>query len=221
MPRVPRTVQDLLNFCNEHGTTWQVAPASIGLTAPMVTSFKTTCGEAISAVAAQQAAKDAAKAATITSNKSVKTLRLSVAGMIRAITTYAATQTNPETVYAAAQIAPPSPQTPSEPPGQPTNITATLDDEGNITLKWKCVNPVGGNVVYTIARREDATANFEQIGVAGSRAFLDDTIPAGSGTVQYVIRGFRGQAVGDASAIFTLQFGHGDGLAFGQTRMAA
>jgi hypothetical protein len=223
MPRVPTTVQDLLNFCSEHGVVWTAipTPGSIGLTAAMITAFKTATGDAVTAVTAQSAAKDTAKASTIGANTKVKALRTSVAAMIRAITTYAAAQADPNIVYQNAQIDPPSPRTPSEPPGQPTNITATLDDEGNITLKWKCNNPAGGNVIYTISRRENATGDFQQIGVAGSRAFLDDSIPVGSGTVQYVIRGFRGQTVGEASAIFTLLFGHGDGLSFGEAKLAA
>lgn len=222
MPRVPTTVQQLLNFCSEHGTVWTPSPATIGLTPLMVTAFKAATTDAVTTVAAQQAAKDAAKAATIGANIKVKALRTSVAGMIRAITTYASAQVDPNVVYQAAQVDPPSPRSPSEPPGQPTNLTATLDDEGNITLKWKCVNPQGGNVVYTIARREDPDAEFAQIGVAGSRVFLDDSIPAGSPTVQYVVRGFRGQTVGVASAIFTLQFGHGGGgLHISSAKMAA
>lgn len=116
-------------------------------------------------------------------------------------------------MYGLAQIAPPHPRTPSEPPGQPGSINATLDDEGNITLKWKCPNPPGGNVVYSISRREDSEGAFTQVGVSGTRSFTDATIPAGSPAVQYVIRGYRGQTVGQASAIFTLQFGHmGPGL---------
>jgi len=70
------------------------------------------------------------------------------------------------------------------------------------------VNPPGGNVVYSISRREDSTGTFAQVGVSGARSFTDDNIPAGTPSIQYTIRGFRGQTVGPASAIFTLQFGH-------------
>lgn len=211
MPRVPVTVQDLLNYCSEHSTTWTPSPTTIGLTAAMVSAFKTASMDAATAVAAQAAARDAAKATTLTANAKVKALRRSVAGMIRSISTYAAAQSDPSVVYAAAQIDPPSPRTPSEPPGQPTNITATLDDEGNITLKWKCVNPAGGNVVYSIERRDGTDGDFTTLDIVGSRVYLDETIPAGAPTIQYRIRGHRGQMDGPASATFTLQFGHGGG----------
>lgn len=221
MPRVPTTVQDLLNFCDEHGDVWTIAPTSVGLTAGMVTAFKAVTDTAIADVAAQLSAKEKAKSTTVTANSSVRALRQSVAGMIRAITTYASAQSNPATVYAAAQIAPPAPRTPSEPPGQPTDMTATLDTEGNITLRWRCQNPQGGNVVYSIMRRGASSETFTQVGVSGARSFTDDTIPAGSASVQYQIRGLRGQTIGPASAAFVLQFGHGGGLSFGEAKLAA
>jgi len=119
MTRVPTSVQDLLNFCNEHGTIWQAAPTTIGLTAAQVTAFKAVAGDATTAVSAQQAAKDAAKASTTTANKRVLMLRQSVAGMIRSITTFAAAQGDPAAVYAAAQIPPPRPLGPASPPASP------------------------------------------------------------------------------------------------------
>lgn len=215
MPRVPTTVQDLINFCELHGEVWETAPAAIGLTPAQLASFKSATGSAASAVGKQTAAKSAAKSSTVTANEAVRDLRRSVAAMIRSITTYAAVQPDPNAVYAAAEIDPPQPRGESEPPGQPTNITATLDDQGAITLKWKCANPPGGNVVYSITRRIGSSGAFNQVGASGSRVFLDESIPGGSAVVQYIVRGYRGQTVGPASATFVLQFGvqGGGGLA--------
>lgn len=207
MARVPSKVQDLLDFCTEHDTLWQAVGSSVGIPPALLTQYKAVLGEAVAAVTAQNAARSDAKAATVLANDRVRELRASVAGIIRSIVTYADSQGDPAAVYAEAQIDPPSPRSPSEPPGQPTNITATLDDEGNITLKWKCVNPVGGNVVYIINRRDGGTGNFTQVGVSGSRVFLDDSLAAGPAIVQYQIRAYRGQTQGPASPIFTLQFG--------------
>ncbi len=214
MPRVPNTVQDLINFCNEHATTWTPAPTVVGLSSAQVSLLKTQTGDATAAVAAQLAAKDAAKATTLTANTKVATLRKTIAACIRSIVTYAEAQADPMAVFAAAQVDPTAPRTPSQPPGQPTDVTATLDTEGNITLKWKCANPTGGNVVYSVMRRDDSAGDFSQVGVVGPRMFTDDSIPAGSPSVQYQIRAFRGQMSGPASSIFTLQFGHGGGGSF-------
>lgn len=213
MARVPTKVQDLLAFCTEHDTVWQAVSGSIGLSAPQIASYKAALGDAAAAVTAQNAAKTGAKAATLVANDKVKALRANVAGMIRTITTYADQQVDPIAVYAEAQIDPPAPRGPSVPPGQPTNITATLDDEGNVTLRWKCINPESGNVVYIINRREGASGNYTQVGVSGSRIFLDDTLTAGPSVVQYQIRAYRGQTAGPASPVFQLQFGRsGSGM---------
>ena len=55
-------------------------------------------------------------------------------------------------------------------------------------------------MVYSIGRRDGEDGEFVQVGVSGSRIFLDDSIPAGSPVVQYQIRGYRGQTIGPASA---------------------
>lgn len=223
MARVPRSVQDLLAFCTERDATWQSVSGSIGVSAAQLASYKAALSEATDAVTAQNAARTGAKAATLVANDKVKALRTSVAGIIRTIVTYADQQTDPIAVYAEAQIDPPAPRGPSVPPGQPTNISATLDDEGNITLRWRCINVESGNVVYIINRREGSSGNFTQVGVSGSRIFLDDSLAAGPSVVQYQIRAYRGQTAGPASPIFTLQFGRsGSGmLTLIGTKMAA
>jgi hypothetical protein len=211
MPRVPTNVSDLLSFASEHYNTWQGTPASVGLSAGQITSLKGAKDDAIAAVAAQAAAKDGSKASTLTANTKVSNLRKNIAACIRSIVTFADAAADPMAIFALAQIDPTSPPTPSQPPGTPSNITATLDNEGNVTLKWKCINPPGGNVVYSVMRRDDSSGDLTQIGVIGPRMFTDDSIPAGSASVQYQIRAFRGQMAGPSSPVFLLRFGHGGG----------
>ena len=211
MARVPTKVQDLLNLCGTLGPVWSAAPASLGITPLQASGFVDATAQAVEAVAEQAAAKKAAESATSTARSKVSDLRSNIASVIRSIDTFALASSDPAAVWAAAQIPAPQPRTPSEPPGQAFQVTATLDDEGNITLKWKCQNPPGGNVVYSVTRRQGTSGAFVQVGISGKRSFTDQTIPAGSPVVQYVIRGYRGQTVGPASAIFTLQFGQGGG----------
>ncbi|HVU64126.1 MAG TPA: fibronectin type III domain-containing protein, partial [Phycisphaerales bacterium] len=97
----------------------------------------------------------------------IAALRAAMAGCIRGIVTYAGAQANPTAVFAAARLAPGASPSPSRAPGTPMNINATLDTEGNITLRWKCANPPGGNVVYSVLRRDEGTGAFVQIGRAG------------------------------------------------------
>ncbi len=211
MPRVPSKVSELIAFCDEHAAAWAASPTTIGLKDTQVTDLKNASTAAADAVAAQLAARSAAKSATLTANTAVSALRRTIAGCIRSIVTYAEAAADPMAVFAEAQIPPTAEPTPSAPPGQPVNLTATLDDEGDITLRWKCANPPGGNIVYSINRRTSDSGAFTQIGVVGTRSFTDSTIPAGSASVQYQIRGFRGQMAGPASPVFLLQFGHGGG----------
>jgi hypothetical protein len=211
MPRVPIAIDDLLAFCHQHAETWSSAPPSaVGLTGGEVAALQSAADEAVDAVAAQAAAQAAARAATLMARTKVAALRGVVAGCIRSIVVYAEAQSDPAAVFAAGQIAPAAPPSPSRPPGQPMGITAALHNSGNIGLRWKCANPPGGNVVYSVLRRDGGGATsgaFVQIGVTGARAFTDDSIPAGSTSVQYQIRAYRGRMAGPASAVFTLQFG--------------
>ncbi len=61
-PILPPRVQDLLDFCDQHATVWNVAPPGIGLTAAQVTAFKTLGGTARTNFNAQLAAQTAANA---------------------------------------------------------------------------------------------------------------------------------------------------------------
>lgn len=211
MPRVPASVQGLIDFCNEHQPVWAIEPSKVGLTSGDLVDFQEQITATTAALSAQAAAKGVAKSSTLTANTEVGLLRKNAGTLVRTIVAYAEASDDPMSVFASAQIPPNAAPSPSLPPGQPNDISATLDDEGNITLKWKCVNPAGGNVVYSVMRRTDSTGTFTQVGVTGSRAFTDATIPAGSPSMQYQIKGFRGQTTGPASPIFTLQFGHGGG----------
>ncbi len=212
MPRVPTSVSDLLQFCSEHAATFTPSPTTLGITAADVTKLKAAVSEAQAAVTAQSATKDAAKAATLTANTKVKNLRTMIGNLVRTIVSFAEAAADPSAVFAAAQLDPTSPRSPSVPPGTPTDMAATLNTDGDLTLKWKCVNPPGGNVVYSITRRIGGTGQFVQVGLVGKREFTDENLPASaSNGVTYQIRGVRGTLFGPSSLMFTLQFGNAGG----------
>jgi hypothetical protein len=212
--RISNKISVLLETCGSLSSVWETVGTSCGLTEPQITAFQTAAAAADEAVGEQFKAREAAKSSTVTANTSVKALRESLAGAIRSIDTFALAQPDPAAIWAMAQIPAPKPRTASEPPGQPFDITAELDSDGNVTLKWKCTNPPGGNVVYTVARSFSPTGTFTQVGVSGRRRFTDGTIPGGSPVVCYQVRGLRGQTVGQNSAVFTLRFGQGGGGLF-------
>ena len=212
MPRVPKSVSEMIAFCNEHATTW-TGLTGIGILPADVTKLKSDLSAAQVAVAAQLAAKQAALNATINAKLAVSTLRKTISSLVRTIVAFAEAQAKPDTIFALAGLAPDAPRSPAAPPGQPTDLSATLDANGNLTLKWKCANPPGSTVIYSVTRAETTAGPFVQVGlVGGKRSFKDTSIPEGSGNgVTYQIQGVRGDVSGPSSFKFTLQFGNAGG----------
>ncbi|MFN8730027.1 MAG: hypothetical protein ACK5Z4_09220, partial [Planctomyces sp.] len=101
--------------------------------------------------------------------------------------------------------------TPAPPPAQPTDLNALISPTGQLTLSFRAVNRGRGTSV--LIRRKLATAsNFSFIGTATStrsvvKTFVDDTLPAGSTNMQYIIFGQRGSVRGPDSPIFTVVIG--------------
>lgn len=211
MSIVPTKTEELLTFCDQHETVWELIPTQIGLTAAQITAFKATLATAHDNFDAQQAAIAAARASTLSSKTSIRSLRTAVADLLRFIKAYAETQDDPNAIYAKAQIPAPVAPGPALPPGTPTDIRAGLEPDGSVILKWKALGGASGNTVWTVSRRLPAQAEFSFAGASGSRVFIDDTLPAGNSSVTYQIRGQRGSAMGPASLPFTVLFGHGGG----------
>lgn len=214
MPRLPETISELVRFCALHEAQWREQFDAVGLTLEQVDALKAALVQAREALQRQTQVHLAARAATLVANERVDDLRATAAALLRSITTFAGAQDQAQSadVYARAQIDPARRRTPPAPPGQPTGITAALGVRGEVTLKWKCKNPPGGHVVYVINRRvraagSDAFSRARHLGVSGTRAFTDDSIPAGAAAVTYTIRAHRGQTMGPMSAVYTAQFG--------------
>ena len=92
-------------------------------------------------------------------------------------------------------------------PGTPNRFTVALAADGALTLRWKCNNPRGcSGTIYQVWRRIGSVGAFEYLGGAGTRAFVDATIPAGTPQVTYRIQAARSTAVG-AWAQYTVSFG--------------
>jgi hypothetical protein len=215
MPILPSRIQDLLDFMDSHGSIWNANAAALGLTVSQGNAVKLGAGAARTKFAAQLAAAQAAKVATNDAHDAAATMRTAFADALKTIKAFALTQADPNTVYNLAQIPAPAAAAPVPPPGVPTEITASLANDGSVVLKWKAANPAGSSgVVWTIKRKLEAEQSFTFAGASGIRSFTDASIPWGQTRVQYMIFGQRGQSVGSPCAAFTVQFGSGAG---GQT----
>lgn len=210
MAILPDRTQDLLDFFDQHAPVWVAQAGSIGVPPAMASAFATAAAAARDAYNDHLAAAEAARAAAGTSRSTIRSTRASAAEIIRLVKAYAATQDKPELIYTLAQIPEPSAPSPLPAPGVPTDIRATLGTDGSITLRWKAQNPQGsGGTIYNIRRKLPGESAPVFIGAAGSRKFVDFTIPAGTASVQYIIYGQRALSVGQPSAPFTVLFGAG------------
>lgn len=221
MAILPSDRLELIQFCETHIPVWENTPAAIGLTAAQITALSDLTGGARAAYNQAQSARAASKAATTAYNNEVVNMRSKAADLVRQIKAYAQLQTNPDTVYAIAQIPPPAPPAPIPAPGVPEKIEVALESTGAVTISWEAINAAASSgAFYTVARKLPGQSVFTSIGGApGSTSesrrmtFTDNTVPtsaAGVG-VQYVIQGQRGTTVGVASGAITVQFGVTDG----------
>jgi hypothetical protein len=205
MPVVPNKLTERIEFYENHVTPWNTNATAIGTTTAAVTHLSTKTVAARDAFNAQQAAQDAAKAATHTQKMAIDAMETAGASIIKQVRSKAAI--SGDSVYTLAQIPAPATPSPRPAPGTPANFTVDLFQDGSLELKWKCANPAGSSgTIYQVWRRVEADGQFEYLGGSGLRKYIDNTIPAGSSQVTYQIQAVRSTAVG-AFAQFNVNFG--------------
>lgn len=198
-------------WAKSHADTWNADPTGIGLDSVQTGNFVTLVSTLMADADAQQAAKDAAKAATQKVNDTESTARNMAADMVRVIRAYASNTNNPS-VYVDAQIPPPQPAAPVPPPGQPTDFSVLLNSDGSLTLKWKATHPEGSyNVIYMVQRRLVTENSFQFVGASGTREWVDTTLPYGVDGATYIVTAQRGTTMGTPSLQLNVSFGSVNG----------
>lgn len=205
---LPKPITDLLAWAETHDTLWQLNQASISLSAAQVTSFKSLVGTFRSAYDDAEAARLASKNATETLHSAVSNVRATAGAYVNLIKAFAET-TNNTNVYTLAGVSPDDPAGTVPAPIPPEAITASVNSDGSLTLKWKVGQPEGvTGVQYLVSRRLGSAGTFALVGSVGAiKTYVDATLPFGVDGVQYIITPKRGDVMGDQSAVFTLQFG--------------
>lgn len=216
MAVLPETKLEQIQFCESHNPVWAANAAAIGLTAAQVTGLTTLTTAARASYSASQAARQASKGATTTFHNNTRSMRDVAADLIAVIKAYAESKNDPN-IYGLAQIPPPSPPTPAVPPSQPTAFAVTIEPTGALTLSWESENSAastGG--FFSVQRRLGSGGNYQTIGgtpgVGGGgrrTSFTDDTLPAGTPTVSYIVTPGRGTLVGTPSDAINVTFGIG------------
>jgi hypothetical protein len=183
---------------------WTSNATAIGTTAGACTDMAAKITAARAAWNAKVIAEAASEAATNTFYTACDAMGVAGQAIIKNVRSKAESTGDME-VYSLAMIPPPATPTPAGPPGTPGDFSVQLDS-GALMLKWKCSNPVSGGVVYQVYRRTTPAGEYEALGIAGEKRFIDATVPAGSSQVTYKIRGVRPTAAG-MWAEFNVTFG--------------
>ncbi|HVU63696.1 MAG TPA: hypothetical protein VHC70_06955 [Phycisphaerales bacterium] len=213
----PKNIIDQITFCEAHNEVWASAGAAIGVAPSAVTALTTATTNARKAYNDAQAAREASKAATVNLHSMASIMASQCTVLIAQIKAFAEAQAVPMDVYTKAQIPPPAAPTPAPAPGKPTDFAVGLNPDGSVNLSWMASDSAASTgAFFSVSRKLPGQSGFMGIGGApGSTSesrrcsFTDATVPAsaaGQGA-QYIVQGFRGTRVGDASDAVTVQFG--------------
>lgn len=208
MATLPGTIVGDIQWFEERVSSWSENAASIGLTLAQAAAIGTETGQARSAFNAANAAKTAYKDSVVIQNAEVGEMRSLGGQLITTIRAFAEQQPDTSVVYALASV-PPKQSPSSVPPVQPTDVSYDLTNTGSIELKWK--GTTAGGTVFSVVRAVQIEPGepfgaFEQVGLTGSREFLDGSIPPCCIAAQYVIRAFKGAFAPVSSDLATVRF---------------
>ncbi len=206
MSTVPANRIKKVQFYENHITPWTDNSLAIGLSEKEVGDITANTQAARAAYDQQQAAKQAAKAATEAYYNAVEAMGTTGAAVMKQIRAKAES-TGDDNVYVLAQIPAPAQPVPKAPPGTPMDLKVEIGGNGALTLAWKCPNPAGtSGTIYQIYRSIGRSTEFTYLGGAGKRTFIDTTIPAGATQLTYQIQGVRSSAIGPWAS-FNVLFG--------------
>lgn len=206
MGLIPNSRSGKVQFYFSRLPAWAQHATAIGTTTQAVTDLQTKTEAAQAALTAQEEAKAAAELATVAADEAVAAMAHAGAVIIQHIRGKA--MESGSQVYQLAQIPPPAKPSPKGEPGAPYAFKVTLEQNGALTLTWKCDNPPGATGTIYQLWRKIGGGDFEYIGGCGSRRFVDSTVPPGSANVTYQMQAVRSTVVGPW-AQFNVNFGVG------------
>ncbi|QQS09697.1 MAG: hypothetical protein IPK69_03495 [Phycisphaerales bacterium] len=208
MAVLPSSIVDRLEWFEQRYQDWIDNSASVGLSPAQSDAVKQATVAARAAYNAAQAARIAAKNATIGQAAAMRTLSDLGADAIRYIRAFAEsqpTQQQQDTVYQLASVPPPAPPTPAGPPEAPTDLVGDPNADGTVTLNWK--GSTANQTFFTIWRRIGTSTTWTQVGAVASKTFIDATAPAGVASVRYTVRAQRNNQVSAQSVEAVVNFG--------------
>lgn len=155
------------------------------------------------------AARSTSRTATNIQSSAVGVMAELGGDYIKTIRAFAETTGNPS-VYDLAELPPPAPPAPLGPPATPTKLTATLNTEGQISLRWGGTR--AGGTSYLIERSINSSAGpWTLIGASEERSFLDEAVPTATQSIAYRVFATRSGGTSPATAPITVLFGNTSG----------
>ncbi len=207
---VPNTQQGAIDFFANRLPTWGANAIKIGLSAEQVTQIATDVSDASDKLAAAQAARIAAKNATLELALAMDTMRSFGGDLVKTIRTYAET-TGDNEVYTLSDVPPIAPPTPVGAPATPTDLTAVINNFGEIKTEWKGSRAAGTQfILQRQMKAVDGTlGEWTYAGSSTTNDYTDNAVPTGFAAVSYRVYAQRPGGTSDASGTTTLNFGIG------------
>jgi hypothetical protein len=206
-PSNNRIVSEIDYFENLYPN-WQPTPSKFGLSAAQVTAVADATTSARQAYLAAQKSRETAKAATTQQREALRGMKRTGSNLIEIVKAFIEQSGDPS-LWAQAGLQPPAPRGTVPPPNAPTDLSAGLDSQGNITLRWKSSQPAGASgTVFSIYRGLN-NAEPTLLETVGGRSFTDESVPAGVGSVAYAVRAKRSSKQSAFSPSLLLRFGRG------------
>lgn len=207
---VPDTRQEMITWYAQRAASWAANAANIGLDTSQVTALATLINAAQTSSSAAAAARNASKNATINYHANTDILEEFGAGLVKTIKAYA-DATNSTTVYSLASIPPPAKPGPLGPPEMPSDVRASLNNNGQVEIKWN--GSRAGGTSFRIERNifpiGGTPSNWQLIDVVEERSYIDSNVPQGLAMALYRVIAQRAGGMSVASEPGQVIFGTG------------
>ena len=204
---LPPTNRLLGAYFQVHAPIWAGPPMAEVLTPEQSAEITRLTAKLQAAIAATDEARVASRAATKMENEAAAELRRAGNARIATIRSYATTSVDPAAVLDLAKVPPRAKPTPTPAPLAPTNATATLDRGGVVTVIWDgSIADTSFRVDRRLIDADNEASDWVQMDFDGFRPFRDATVPTGTVSASYRVRGARRGKVGPWSEPAELQY---------------
>ena len=206
---IPRTIPELIDWCNVHDPLFSVNAVAVGLSVSQAAAFHTLVLAFVKANTEAQVARESSKISTLALKGAMEAVLATGGAYVNTIKAFAEITHN-NNVYLLSGISPSDVPGVVPEPVAPARFGASINPDGSLTLNWKVAQPVGvTSVAYRVLRRVNTTTGpFVIVSTEGKgKTYTDKQLPYGVDRVEYIVQPVRGGVPGPQSDVFTVQFG--------------